>query len=360
MNFTKRRKHIIGILIACTLLLIGKPMYDNGHTTPFRNTIRYSICGRSLICGIDLGDDMKGGHGLETGLAYEIMQSFASEHGCDITIKVGGDATDYMDSLQHGKIDMLITHREDAEGVRGIALSENITVCCAMAVNMQQAKYLPEINRWINSYTQTEEFASLQNIFRRQSNPIKLADKGIRRNHISPYDDLLKRYATELGWDWRMLAAVIYQESKFSINSQSHRGATGLMQVMPRTAEYYDIDNLHDPEQNLIAGTSHLKRLQNLYKGNDMSQQERIHFTLAAYNAGEGRIMDCRNLAKAQNLDPNIWEDVMKVIPQMREDSILVENNIKLGKFNGTETMAYVDNVMTLYSAICKICPENQ
>lgn len=155
-----------------------------------------------------------------------------------------------------------------------------------------------------------------------------------------------------------MLAAVVYQESKFSINSMSYRGATGLMQVMPRTGTIYNIDNLFDPENNLKAGTSHLKRLQGLYRNSGMTHEERIRFTLAAYNAGEGRINDCRSLAKSKNLNPDIWEEVAKVIPMMNDDTILHNENVMLGKFKGTETLAYVENVMDLYSAICMICPE--
>ena len=88
-----------------------------------------------------------------------------------------------------------------------------------------------------------------------------------------------------------------------------------------------------------------------------MSEQERIRFTLAAYNAGEGRIKDCRSLARANRLDENTWSDIVKVIPMMSDDSILDDENVKLGKFKGTETIAYVDNVLALYDAICQICP---
>ena len=339
--------------------MIAKPMYDSGHTNQTKAIGMYNFSGRTFVCGIDLGDDMKGGHGLETGLAYEMMKSFATAHNCNIAIKIGGKNVDYVDSLQQGKIDLLIVHNEDVDGVEGIILSQNMTDCCVVAVKKDKSNHIKEVNKWLDSYTQSEEFMQLREIFGKHTSPIKLADKGIRRDRICPYDELLKEYASQLGWDWRMLAAVVYQESKFSISSRSHRGATGLMQVMPRTGESYNVTDLNDPEQNLIAGTSHLKRLMNIYKDSDMTQQERIHFTLAAYNAGEGRIMDCRNLAKSKRLDHNRWEEVIKVIPQMSEDSIMVDENVKLGKFKGTETVAYVDNIMNLYSAICKVCPEN-
>ena len=130
------------------------------------------------------------------------------------------------------------------------------------------------------------------------------------------------------------------------------------MQVMPGTAGYYGIDNLLDPDLNLTAGTSHLKRLQRIFSRYDMEPMELVKFTLAAYNAGEGRIIDCRNFAASMEMDSNSWDEIVKIIPLMREDSILEEESVKLGKFQGHETIAYIDNVMALYEAFCKICPE--
>ena len=129
------------------------------------------------------------------------------------------------------------------------------------------------------------------------------------------------------------------------------------MQVMPKTGKHYGIDDLIDPEQNLRAGTSHLKRLQNMFVKSGMSSAEMVKFTLAAYNAGEGRIADCRNFAASKGADKNSWDTIVSLIPQMREDSILEESSVKLGKFKGHETIAYVDNIMSLYDAICTIHP---
>lgn len=358
MRLTKGNIYMIRILAISFLLLMARPMYDSGHTRQKETIDMFVFSGRTFFCGIDLGDDMKGGHGLETGLSYEIVKRFAHEKRCDVSIMVGGRNVNYIDSLKVGSIDMLITHLEDIEDTEGIIVSHNLTDCSVMAVRTGMESYIKEMNEWIDAYTSSEDFAGMKELFARQNDPIKLAGKGVRRQTISPYDTLFKQYAEELGWDWRMLAAVVYQESKFSINSMSYRGATGLMQVMPRTGTIYNIDNLFDPENNLKAGTSHLKRLQGLYRNNGMTHEERIRFTLAAYNAGEGRINDCRSLAKSQNLNPDIWEEVAKVIPMMNDDTILQNENVMLGKFKGTETLAYVENVMDLYSAICMICPE--
>ena len=357
MKIAENKIRILRFTIAAAFLMIASPLHESGRTPSDSAIDMYNFSGRTLICGIDLGDDMRGGHGLETGLAYEMMKDFAIAHNCTVRIVTGYDSMDYMTELKDGSIDMVLIHHEDADKKEGILLSDNVLQCAALAVTQGKEGHIREINEWISSYTSTEEFQTKTKLFIRPFNPIKRAEKGMIAESVSPYDDLFRQHAAELGWDWRMLAAVVYQESKFSICSRSHRGATGLMQVMPQTAAYYDITDLTDPQQNLIAGTSHLRRLQNLYKDCDMAPEERIKFTLAAYNAGEGRIMDCRNLAKARHLNENKWSDIVKVIPMMSDDSILTDEAVRLGKFKGTETMAYVDNVMALYEAICTISP---
>ena len=94
-----------------------------------------------------------------------------------------------------------------------------------------------------------------------------------------------------------------------------------------------------------------------MFKKEGLEGEELIKFTLAAYNAGEGRIIDCRNLAASRQFDNMSWEETIKVIPFMREDSILEEESVKLGKFQGHETIAYVEQIFSHYSAFCEICP---
>ena len=115
--------------------------------------------------------------------------------------------------------------------------------------------------------------------------------------------------------------------------------------------------DLLNPEKNLKAGTKHLKRLQRLYSKSGMESMEMVKFTLAAYNAGEGRVADCRRFAETQNADKNSWESIVSIIPLMREDTILQEESVKLGKFEGYETIAYIDSIMSIYEAFCTICP---
>ena len=256
----------------------------------------------------------------------------------------------------YGRIDILVTSTSDATIAEraNIRQLDNHTL---WAVSKEDTHKARSLDVWMSHFKGSDSYSDLQKKYYRTFNPHKRARKNMLTSTVSPYDDLFRKYAAELDWDWRMLAAVVYQESRFSINSVSHRGAVGLMQIMPQTAGTYGVNDLVNPEKNLKAGTSHLKRLQKMLKKSGLEGDELVKFTLAAYNAGEGRIADCRRFAESINADSGKWSEITAIIPQMREDSILENKDVKLGKFQGYETIAYVDNIMSLYESICMIHP---
>lgn len=349
---TKRRFRNVVITLAVICIT---PLCEKGRMLNGAHTVNH-FTGKEMVCVIDLGNDIYSAHGLETGFNYELLGRLAKDNHCDIRIVAAGKNDNYIDSLRQGKVDIVITHDKDSLTSKESDMFKTVSDCSVWAFNINEEESVMQLNRWISHITTSDDFQTMKDRYFKTYNPHKRAENGIRTSTISPYDSLIRKYADELGWDWRMLASVIYQESKFAIGSRSHRGACGLMQVMPSTAEYYGIDNLLDPEQNIIAGTRHLKRLQNMFRKSGLSGEELVKFTLAAYNAGEGRVIDCRNLAAAKDFDNTRWDEVVKVIPMMREDSILDEPSVKLGKFQGHETIDYVGSVLSHYEAFCEIC----
>lgn len=351
----KTERRLRNVLISFTIICLT-PLCEQGRILKGAHAID-AFAGKDITCVIALGDEMYGGQGLETGLNYELLNKFARDNKCNINIIAAEKGINYIDSLKNGNVDIVIAHSENLSGQEGIEVSKKVNEHSAWAVMDENENELRQINIWISHIRESEDYDKLIRRYSSTSNPARLADKGIKIKEISPYDKLLKKYASELGWDWRMLAAVVYQESRFAINTRSHRGAKGLMQVMPSTAKYYNIDDLLDPENNLKAGVGHLKRLQRMFSKCGLDHTELIKFTLAAYNAGEGRISDCRNFAAAKNVNNNSWDEIVKLIPLMREDSILEEESVKLGKFQGYETITYIENIMSLYKNFCEICP---
>ena len=310
--------------------------------------------GQELRCVIDLGSEIYNSQGLETGLNYKLLREFTAANRCNLTIIPAKKDANYLDSLRLGVADLVITRSNDLEGLTALNRF-NDNFLWVMADNCNQKSN--QLNYWIALSEACGHIQELNELYSDRFNPIKKAQKGHRSSVISPYDDIIRKHAQTLGWDWRMVAAVVYQESKFSIGSHSPRGAEGLMQVMPGTGRYYGVDNLLDPEQNIYAGTSHLNRLQKIFRRRGLEHNELIKFTLAAYNAGEGRILDCMSLAESEGYDSGYWNDIVKVIPLMRDDSILENEHVRLGKFQGHETINYIENVMSYYEAICQICP---
>ena len=318
------------------------------------DTSRDTFAGDTVRCAIAIGDNMYSKE-LMTGFNYELLEKFAGTDNCSMTIVPATERDNYVDSLLTGCVDIVVLPYKDTS-IAGITVSKPVEGC-VWAVKSGRFSHIREINLWLGHYMSSDEYSEMKDRFFRSYNPYPKAEYGIRTRTISPYDSLIKKYAASMGWDWRMLAAVIYQESRFSINSMSSRGATGLMQVMPSTALHYEVSDLIDPEQNIIAGTSHLKRLQRLYRSTDISREEQIKFVLAAYNAGEGRIEDCRKFAEDSNMDNTRWDDIVKEIPDMRDRDLVEASSLKFGRFNGSETISYVDSVLDHYKAFCTICP---
>jgi len=180
------------------------------------------------------------------------------------------------------------------------------------------------------------------------------------RNVIMVFGPTIKQYAEWYRLDWRLVLATMKQESRFRPGAESHKGARGLMQIMPLTAaeiiERLDLANLDDPQDNIHGGVYYLRRLYDLYGG--APEGDRIKLALAAYNAGLGRISDAQELASSLDMNPMAWQSVKDVLPllsrQYRDlhENVWQQEKPRSGWFgNSRETIAYVEGVMNHYDA---------
>ncbi len=126
---------------------------------------------------------------------------------------------------------------------------------------------------------------------------------------LCPYDDQLKKEAAIIGWDWRLLASVAYQESNFNPRVKSWVGAIGLMQVMPETGKYFGVRDLWNPEKNISVGVRFLKFLDDYWKKTVTDESERKKFVLASYNVGLTHVIDAQKLTKKYGRKINLWDD---------------------------------------------------
>lgn len=168
---------------------------------------------------------------------------------------------------------------------------------------------------------------------------------------ISPYDSLFKAYADTVGWDWKMLAAVAYVESKFDTAAVSGVGARGLMQMMPQTARAMGIpEGLEsNPTESVRAAADYFSYLSHLFRR--VPEGERTNFVLAAYNAGFGHIYDAMRLAHKYGCNRYVWNDNVETYLRLKNDSIYYTDSLcRNGRFTGIETTLFVRKVQHKYS----------
>ncbi len=127
-------------------------------------------------------------------------------------------------------------------------------------------------------------------------------------NSLSPYDDITRLYSDKYGFDWRLITALMFQESRFNPNAYSDAGAEGLMQLIPETAELMGVSDANNAESSIYAGVRYLNYLRNKFE-DSILLQNRMWFTIASYNAGYGRVKRARILAEKMGLDKNQWFD---------------------------------------------------
>lgn len=210
-----------------------------------------------------------------------------------------------------------------------------------------------DVNMWLIDFQKTKEY---RRIYRKYFENGRI--EGMLQNEfftvksgkISEYDDLLKKKSTIVGWDWKLLSALVCQESNFDPNARSWVGAFGLMQLMPETGFRYDVDSLSSPEENVDAGVKYLKYLE--YKLNEAldDKSDRLKFLLAAYNVGLGHVLDARRLAQKNGKNPDKWNGSVdyyllnKSKPEFFNDPV-----VKYGYCRGEEPYQYVMKILDRY-----------
>jgi membrane-bound lytic murein transglycosylase F len=208
-----------------------------------------------------------------------------------------------------------------------------------------------DFNQALNSFINKEYRGKYYNILYKQYfDLIKAKDVPqavVEGKSLSPYDELFKKYAELYQYDWRLLAAQAFQESRFNPKARSHKGAKGLMQVMPRTGKSYGIKQLYDPEQSIIAALKHMHWLQDRFPTVKLSS-EKLWFTLAAYNAGHGHVRDAQALARKMGFDDGVWQNNVETTMLLLSDPKYYKQS-RYGYVRGEEPVSYVREIRERY-----------
>lgn len=223
----------------------------------------------------------------------------------------------------------------------------------AWALRPQSKELEKVLNEWINEMKDGVEYYVIYNKYFKNERDFRRRENSdfysLNNNRVSAYDELIQASADTLGWDWRLMAAMVFQESKFNPELESWAGARGLMQLMPGTAERFGVKDRTDPVQSMDAATKILELLWGRFEEIPDSVQ-RIKFTMAAYNCGYGHVEDARNLAKLDKLDPDTWDkNVEESILKLSYPENYNKSVVKYGYVRGVEPYTYVKEVFARY-----------
>ncbi|MEG1634724.1 MAG: transglycosylase SLT domain-containing protein [Rikenellaceae bacterium] len=270
-----------------------------------------------------------------------------------------------IDELSKESIDYLVCNKTDA--LVGSLRDENVgiihtfdeEVSSMLLVKVGSKELEESFNNWFEDFSTSDDFAALTALYHDDRFIGDLIAKGYIEpiDGISRYDAIIQQKSKELGFDWRLVSAIAYNESRFNPSVKSPRGAAGLMQIMPRIAKQFNVsaDDIHDPSSNIEVALMLLNKIESSLRfPASISHKDKMSIILACYNGGIGHVLDARRLAVKFGYDPNKWVNVSKFLTSKNHAVFYEDEVVKSGKFMGVETISFVSNVWDKYDQYCR------
>lgn len=309
---------------------------------------------------------------VQKGTSYaQRIKNLSDEIGDSIIIieKADLEVEELIELVANGEIDYTITDENVAlvnqiyypnlDVKTAVSFPQNL----AWGLRKGDDEFKTEVDKWLLEFKKTKKYSLIYNKYFKNRRSVKIVESDFYAQNsgkVSVYDDYIKKYSDEIDWDWRLLASLIYQESRFKPNVKSWAGAYGLMQLMPTTAKRFGVSKKSQPEKHIKAGVDFIKWLDDRFVNRGISDdEEKIKFILASYNVGLGHILDARRLAEKNGKDPDVWENnvdeyiLKKSNPKYYKDPV-----VKYGYCRGSETYNYVYQILDRYEHYKNIIPE--
>ena len=266
---------------------------------------------------------------------------------------------DLIEKVSSGEIDFTIamenTARIEQSCVTNIDISTLLSVRQNIAFGLRKSdvKLKKKLDYFLEDFLYSEAYKILR---KKYFDYMKETDFFIRQQdtivnseiQLSAYDEMFKESALKRNWDWRFLASIAYQESRYNPNARGFGGAYGMMQFMPNTGPSFGVYPESPPEVQIDAGMRYIDKLFNSWK-NIESREQRLKFTLASYNAGKGHVEDAVRLAEKLGYNPTIWDENVELMIRLLSDPIYYRNApVKYGAYRGP-AKTYVKSIYSRY-----------
>ena len=347
-------------LIAASMTIMPKRKklvsFSNGYM-PIQQYIIIHRNNKSIRCPEDLAGKTVHVRG---GTSYEEKLNLLKNKGIDLEIKLHDDlpTEELIRQVAEGKIEItiadsniaLLNQRYYPQAILACPISEQEFL--GWAVNRNARNLLYRINCFFKTIKENGHLNELYNKYYTNIDDFDYVDLRVYhrrlKSRLPKYKKIIMEAADYHGFDWRLIAAQIYQESHFNSKARSRSGAKGLMQLTRSTARSLGVKNILNPEQNINGGVQHLKDLYNYFENAESSN--RLFIALAAYNVGQGHILDARNIAREMNLDPNKWSSLSTTLPLLTHQKHY--KTAIYGYCRGTEPIEYINKIMIYYDIL--------
>lgn len=299
----------------------------------------------------------------------ERMQHLSDEIGDTIYLKTYYDlgTEDLIRMVAKGEIDYTVCDEHvalvNAKYYNNLDVSVTLSLeqNIAWAVRKNAPVLLDSINAWLEKEIQQPSYRQLFAKYYTSERPgqIILSEyHSIRGKKISPWDKVIQEQSKKIGYDWRLVASLIYEESNFIPNLTSWGGAYGLMQLMPATLERFGIDSTATPEQNIAAGIQLLGFLDKNFQ-DITDNSERVKFVLASYNLGLGHVEDARRLAVKYKRNPNVWDNNVEFFLREKDNPKYYRDpEVKSGYCRGEIACNFVNNILERFMHYKNVIPK--
>ena len=234
----------------------------------------------------------------------------------------------------------------------GLEVSKEEPVTWAM--RSSSPELLQAVNSWMVEKkevfiprTYARYFLNSKNQYERTTNTYS----SLGGDRISVYDEIIQENAQTLGWDWRLLAALVYKESRFDTTALSYAGAQGLLQLMPVTVERFGVTNPNDPIESLKGGVKYLQYLDKFWMERVPETNERIKFILASYTIGQGHVEDAWRLTLKYRKNTQSWQEVSNFLSLKSDPKYYRDAVVKSGYAKGHIAVKYVRDVLALFQS---------
>lgn len=302
---------------------------------------------------------------------YHRMINLNAELGGGMIIKsVDRDtlvASDLLDMVAGGSIPLTVVDSDVASAGRtyypGLDISVEVSFPqkSAWAVSPKMRWLGDTITVWSREEAPRKQQAALiRRYYEKSKMKPEISILDFSKGKMSDYDSIFKKYAAEIGWDWRLLSSMGYAESHYDSTRVSWAGARGIMQLMPATARAFDTDpdELTDNDVCVATAIKVIKSLEKTFTPIIHDPVERKKFIIAAYNSGPAHILDAIAIARKYGMNDQVWEgNVAEALMLKSQPDVYNDPVVKYGSFRGRQTLDYVVTVMACYDKAAKQIP---